>query len=183
MADLPRRGSAAPTITVFKDRRGWLTVYLVLGIAFIVQGIATAIYFLFFDDGESRLRFAGVGMSAFLGWLGYWFGIYGWRRLRDPENPITVGPAGIHDRALSERPIAWDDIRHLHLWTGRGGPVVVFDLADGADQRAGILPRARRAAIANRPFGYTHHVHVMGTDASLDRLLGAIAPYAEVRPY
>jgi hypothetical protein len=183
MSELVRPTGGGHRITEFNGRGGWLWLYVVLGAAFVVQGIASAVYFTFFEDGEVQLRLFGAAMSLFLLWLGGWFASYGWRRIRDPEKPITVGPAGIHDRALSERAIAWSDIRNLHVWTGRGGPIVVFDVADGADERAGIFNRAKRARIANRPFGYTHHVHSMGTDASIDRLIEAISPYAEVRPY
>jgi hypothetical protein len=176
-----RRASAA-TITVFKDRRRLLGFYLVFGGLIALQGIATAIYFHQSDDTEPGLRYVAIGLSLFMTYMGYWFAIYAWRRRTDPENPIIVGPAVLHDRALSERPIAWSDIRNLRVWhSGRGGPVVVFDVAAGANQRAGIRQRAQVAAIANKPFRYTHHVHAMGTDASIDRLVAAIAPYAEVK--
>ena len=135
------------------------------------------------SHGELGLQLmVSIGLALFIIAMGYWFAAYSWRRRTDPEDPITVGPAGLHDRALSDRPIAWSDIRNLRVWhSGRGGPVVVFDVAGGADERAGIHERARRASVVNRPFGYTHHVHHMGTDASVDRLVEAIRPYADVK--
>lgn len=183
MASAPAAKPGRPLITHFKDRRRLLGVFLILGAAFVVQGIATAIFFIQDRGSEGGLKIVAIGLALFIVWLGYWFASYAWRRRSDPEDPIVVGPAGLYDRALSEQPIAWSDIRNLHVWRGRGGPVVVFDVAEGASERAGIRKRALRAAIANRPFGYTHHVHSMGTDASTDRLIEAIAPYAEVKPY
>jgi hypothetical protein len=118
---------------------------------------------------------------VFLAWVGWWFAGHAWRRMRDPENPITIGPSGLYDRAISERPIAWRDIRNLHVWDGKGGPVVVFDLAEGAEARAGVHDRVRLSAPVNRPFGYDYRVHSIGTDATIDALLAAIAPYAEVK--
>ncbi len=179
----PDRAGARPraSITVFKDRRRLLGIYLFLGVFFILQGAATTIWFFYADDVEPGLRLVAIGLGVFIVFVGYWFAGYAWRRRTDPQDPITIGPAGLHDRALSENPIPWSDIRNLRVWhSGRGGPVVVFDVAEGADARAGIHPRARRAAIANRPFRYTHHVHHMGTDASVDRLVEAIRPYADV---
>ena len=168
-------------VTVFKDRRWLLVLYLVLGAILLVQGIATAAYFILIERQQGGVTVIAVGLSVFVAWLGYWFASYAWRRQRDQQDPIVVGPAGLHDRALSERPIAWSDIRNLRVREdGRSGRLVVFDLADGAGARAGILKRAQRATFANRPFGYTHHIHGMGTDASLDRLIAAIAPYMDV---
>jgi len=96
--------------------------------------------------------------------------------------PITIGPDGLHDHILSKQPIPWSDIRNLRIYPEpRGGPVVVFDLAEGAEDRARIRKRARMAVGINRPFGYSYQILAMGTDAGIDRLVDAIRPYADVR--
>ena len=169
------------TITVFRERTGMLTFHFILGGLFILQGTLTAIFFLFFAGEEPGITTVSVGISLFLAWVGYWFAGHAWRRMRDPENPITIGPAGLYDRAISERPIAWSDIRNLHVWDGKGGPVVVFDLAEGAEERAGVYDRVRLSAPVNRPFGYDYRVHSIGTDATIEALVEAIAPYAKVK--
>ena len=101
----------------------------------------------------------------------------------DPEAPITINAAGLHDRAISARPIPWTDIRGLHVWDGgsRGGKLLVFDLAAEAAERAGVNARVRVSTAANRPFGYGYRVNGLCTDASVDKLVAAIAPYAEVK--
>lgn len=171
-----------PAITVFHDRPRLLLLYFVLGLILIVQGIATAFWFLVADDSEMELRTVAVGLALFVTWLGTWFAGTARRRMRDPEDPIVIGPAGLHDRALTVRPIPWTDVRNLRLSQyGKGGPVVVFDLAEGAAERAGMPGRVRWTAAVNRPFGYDFHIHGMGTDASPERLAEAIAPYAEVK--
>lgn len=178
----PRSGG--PAITVFRDRSRLLTVHVVMGVFFIGQGLATAAWFTVTDEADELwLRLTAIGVSLFLAWVGWWFASHAFRRLRDPENPIVVGPSGLYDRALSARPIAWSDFRNLHVWTGKGGPCLVFDLAEGAEERAGVHPRVRFSTKFNRPFGYTYRVHSIGTEASVERLVAAIAPYAEVRPY
>ena len=172
-----------PTVTVFRDRPRLLTVYLVFGIALGIQGIAAGTWFATSgDDTEPGLRIVAIGLAAFVVFLGWWFAGQAWRRLRDADNPIAIGPAGLHDRALTSRPIPWADIRNMRVMnTGKGGVIVCFDLAGGAAERAGMPARTRMTAAVNRPFGYDFHIHTLGTDATVERLVGAIAPYAEVR--
>jgi hypothetical protein len=169
-------------ITVFREHSGILSVYLIFGGMVALQGVLTAIYFLFFADEELGLTTVIVGIALFMIWMGYYFGMKSWRRLRDQENPITIGPAGLLDRSISERPIPWADIRNLHIYSGRGGPCVVFDLVDGAEERAGVYPNVRRSAPVNRAFLYSYHIQHFGTDADVDKLVEAIAPFAEVSP-
>jgi hypothetical protein len=166
--------------TIFRKHPRRLIFFFVLGIIFIVQGLATAGFFLLSDDTED-VRYAGVGLALFLALVGVWFAGHAWRRISDPADPVVVGPAGLHDRSISIRPIAWKDIRNLHVHaTPRSGSILAFDLADGAGDRAGVNRRARLAVRVNRPFGYSYYVHRMGTDADVESLVAAIAPYAEV---
>jgi hypothetical protein len=175
------KSRAGAAITVFRERTGILSFHLILGGMMMLQGVLTAIFFIYYGSDEIGITVTAVGLSLFLAWAGYWFAGHAWRRMRDPENPITIGPAGLYDRAISERPIAWSDIRNLHVWDGKGGPVVVFDLAEGAEERAGVYDRVRLSAPVNRPFGYDYRVHSIGTDATIEALVEAIAPYAEVK--
>ncbi len=167
--------------TVFRNRRGALAAYLVLGAFLVVYGVGTGVFLVAMDDAETAIRAVGVGLAVFVVWLGYWFGSQSLRRLMDANPPIVVGPDGLHDRAVSRRPIAWGEIRDLHLWRGgRGAAIVVFDLAEGAAERAGVRRTVKATASINRLFGYGYHVHALGTDATAERLVNAIAPYAEV---
>lgn len=173
----------APT-TVFRRRKWVLIVYLVFGLFIAVQGIASAIWFATAREVEGWLRPVSIGLALFLLWLGYFFAAASFRRLLSNEAPITISATGLHDRAISARPIPWADLRDLHVWDGgsRGGQLVVFDVAAEAAGRAGVHARVRVATAANRPFGYGYRIHGLGTDASVDRLVAAIAPYAEVKP-
>lgn len=173
-------GEHRPT-TIFRNRPRVLLLLTVLGLVFVVQGAATAGYFAFFDDGAG-FQFAGIGLSLFLVVAGVAFAGYALIRIRDRHAPITVSTDGLHDRILSKDPIQWSDIRDIRIWPGpRGGPIVVFDLAEGAEDRAGVLKRARLAVGANRAFGYSYQIHSMGTDADIAELVTAIRAYAEVR--
>jgi hypothetical protein len=174
--------AAAPT-TIFRRRKWLLIVYLVFGLFIAVQGIASAIWFATAREVEGWLRPVSIGLALFLVWLGYFFAAAALRRLRSNEAPITISAAGLHDRAVSARPIPWTDIRDLHVWDGgaRGGKIVVFDLTAEAAERAGVHARVRVSTGVNRPFGYGYRVNGLGTDASVDRLIAAIAPYAEVK--
>ena len=168
------------TITAFRNRPWLLTIYVVLGALMIVQGLATMIYFLYFGEADYGLWVVILGLSVALAGFGLWFAAYGWRRLSDPEPPITIGPAGLFDRALSAQPIVWRDIANLHIWRGQGGPVVAFDLADGAGERAGVRRGAHVSAAISRLSGHNYHIRSMGTDATMARLVDAIRPYAEI---
>ena len=171
----------AQSVTIFRDRPRVLVLYALLGLIFVVQGIATTGYFILFDDGAGFF-YTGIFLSLFLLLIGILFAGYALFRLRDHHPPITIGPDGLHDRILSRQPIPWADIRNLRIHPEpRGGPVVVFDLAEGAEDRAGIRKRARMAVGINRPFGYSYQILEMGTDAGIDRLVEAIRPYADVR--
>jgi hypothetical protein len=172
-----------PKITVFRERTGILNIFLILGGMMMLQGILTAIFFLIYGADEAWLTVVAVGMSLFLVWVGYFFAAKAWRRLRDHENPITIGPSGLLDRSISERPIPWSDITNLHIFvSGRGGPCVVFDLVEGAAEKTGVHPNVRRSAVVNRAFLYSYQIQHFGTDANVDKLVEAIAPFAEVRP-
>jgi len=168
------------TITTFRNRSWLLAFYIVLGVFLMLQGAASGIYFLYFDEAQYGMKWVILGLAAAMIGFGLWFAAYGWRRLRDPEPPITIGPAGLYDRAISDRPIPWSDIRNLCLWEGRGGPVVAFDLANGAGARAGVRQAAHVSAAVSREFGHNYHIRSMGTEATVERLIEAIAPYATV---
>lgn len=173
--------ATATAITTFRNRHWLLIVFLLLGVGMIIQGVATAAYFLVFDDEPMPIfRVVILGLSAALFGFGLWFAAYARRRLADPEPAIVIGPAGLHDRAISERPIPWREIRNLTVWHGRGGPVVAFDLADGAAERAGVKRGAHVSAAVSRTLGHNYHIRSMGTDASVERLVAAISPYAPV---
>lgn len=104
--------------------------------------------------------------------------------MRDPEAPIVIGMAGLHDRAISARPIPWAAIRDLHVWDGgaRGGRCVVFDIDEEAARQAGVKLRVKNSAPVNRRFGYGYRIHTLGTNASIEGLTDAISPYATVKP-
>ena len=169
------------TITTFRNRSWLLVFFVVVGALLMLQGAATVAYFLVFGQVEFWFAVAINGLGIAIIGIGYWFAAYGWRRLRSPEPPITIGPGGLHDRAISARPIPWGDIANLQVWNGQGGPVVAFDLAEGAGERAGVRPGAHVSAAISRLSGHNYHIRSMGTDATMARLVEAIRPYAEIR--
>lgn len=166
-------------VTTFRKRRPVLIFWIVFGVLFIVQGIATAALLVQNDDMDDTLRTVTVGLGMFLAAVGLWFAAHAWRRLRNPEDAIVIGPAGLHDRLISDQPIPWPAIRNIHVRpTARGGSVVAFDLADEA--RTAIHWWPRLGEPVNRFLGYSYYILVMGTDASVERLAAAILPFAPV---
>jgi len=173
--------ASGATITTFRNRSWLLTFFVVLGALLMLQGVATVVYFLVFGQADFWFAVAINGLGIAIIGIGFWFAAYGWRRLRDPQPPITIGPDGLHDRAISARPIPWRDIANLQVWNGQGGPVLAFDLAEGAGERAGVRRGAHVSAAISRLSGHNYHIRSMGTDATMARLVEAIRPYAEIR--
>lgn len=171
----------APSVRVFRKRPRLLTILLFLGLFFIVQGIATSAYLLQSNEMALAMRAASVGVGLFLSVVGIWFARNAGRRLLGPAEPITIGPAGLHDGLISDRPIPWSDIHNIHVHpTSRGGSIVAFDLTDMA--RAAIHWWPWLGEPINRLFGYGYYVLIMGTDADVGHLTTAILPYAPVEP-
>jgi len=169
---------------VFRGRATTLVFFMLLGCATMVQASLTALYFIYYSQRSAVGTAMIILFCALFVLAGWWFFMQGWRRMHDPADAITISPAGLHDRALSERPMAWSDIIDLRLQpAGRGGPVIVFDLAEGGAERAGVWPRILRAARLNqRMLGFSYRIHHTGTEADAGSLVWAITPYAEVKP-
>lgn len=170
-------------ITVFRTRRGPLDLWLVLGAFTTVQGVATFIYFYgYAEDVEQPLRSVSLGLAAALVFFGLYFFTYSVGRMRDLDPPIVIGPAGLHDRWVSERPIPWEQIRRIMVLSGgRGGPYIVFDLSEEDADRAGVWPlRHEMGRLSRRIAGYGFRIHHTGTEATPALLVEAIRPYREV---
>ncbi len=172
---------ALPT-TTFQKSTPILYGYLGLGLAATLQGVATAVHFLTQDEQLPAWVLWSIGLTCVaLVWAGVFFAGYAWRRLAEERDPITVGPAGLHDRNLSEHPIPWRDISDIRIRSsGRGARVLTLCLAEGARERAAVTRAARVAAVINRRMGYDCWVWLAGTSGTLDRLIAAIEPYAKV---
>ena len=166
-------------VTTFRKRRPVLVFWIVFSLFFIIQGIATAAFLAQSGDMDETLKVVTVGLGLFLAAVGLWFAAHAWRRLRGPEAAIVIGPAGLHDRLISDQPIPWPAIRNIHVRpTARGGSIVAFDLADEARTAVHWWPRLGEPV--NRLLGYGYYILVMGTDASVERLAAAILPFALV---
>lgn len=177
------RRSGAHQFAVFHERTGLLTIWLCLGVFVVVQGLLTIVYFKFYaDEIETGLRWVMFGLAISLVCFGLYFLTYAASRLRDQQAPIVIGPSGLHDRHVSDRPIAWSDVVDVRLFSGgRGGPYVVFEVKPGSEDRAGIWPVRRMIASLVRLFGYPgYRVYHMGTDATPDSLVSAIGRYSKV---
>lgn len=172
-------GAASAAVTAFRKKPAILAVFLAMGAAFTVQGLASAVFLGSADDLEPPLRSMVLGVSLFLAGVGFWFAAQALRRLRGPEQAIVIGPAGLHDGLISDAPIPWRLIRDLRVARGaRGSSVLAFDLE--GNERGGIHWWPRLVEPVNRAFGYGYYVFVMGTEANVDRLAAAIAPYRPV---
>lgn len=166
-------------VTSFRKRPPVLVFWIVFGLFCTLQGIATAAFVAQSDDMDKTLKIVTAGLGLFLAAIGLWFAAHAWRRLRGPDDAIVIGPAGLHDRLISDRPIPWPAIRNIHVRpTARGGSIVAFDLDD--ETRTGVHWWPRLGEPVNRLLGYGYYILVMGTDASVERLAAAILPFAPV---
>lgn len=174
--------SRAADVIMFRKRPLALTLYLIMGAAFTIQGLATAAFLSSASDIDQPLRGVTVFVSLFLAAIGLWFATAAWIRFRGPEDAIVIGPAGLHDRSISLDPIPWQAIRNIHVARGsRGASVLAFDIDE--DARHDILWWPRVSGPINRAFGYGYHVFVMGTEANVTRLAAAIARHSIVKEH
>jgi hypothetical protein len=171
-----------PAQVEFRQNRLTAAAWVVFASALALQGGATIAYFQYFAGPvEPFIRTAVLICGAGLIWFGWQFGGEALRRLRDPRPPVVIGPAGLHDRAVSERPVPWSAIGAVAIrYAYRGGRFVAFDIAPHALDASGVRLGARIEAAVNRALGYPgYRIHMVGVDADPDRLLAAIAPHAK----
>jgi len=174
--------SAVRAVTVFRKRPAMLAFWALFGGAVSLQGLATAGYFIFIDMPQPQgLAIIVIGIAIALVLFGLVFLAYAVGRLRGPPDAIMIGPDGLHDRAVSGQPIPWRDITDVAVVRVRG-LCLVFGVSAGAEMRAGIYLRQHLAAVFEKALGYPgYHVHIMGTEAEVESVAQAIAPFATVR--
>lgn len=182
--------TGAPTIrrengiAIFNDRTLAINVRLFSGVFVITQGLLTILYFRAYPEDIDAVRwFVVMGLSIVAICSGFYLAIYAFKRMHDHRPPIMIGPAGLHDRSVSERAIAWRDVADVRWRSGgRGGPYIEFEIQPGSENRAGIWPARRRMASLARRFGYLgYRIHHTGTDATPDSLMAAVNVYFRVR--
>jgi len=159
-----------------------VAIWALVGGAVSLQGLGTAGYFIFIETPRpTAFALVAIGLAVALVLFGLAFLAYAVGRLRGPSDAITIGPDGLHDRAVSAQPIPWRDIRDVAVVRVRSGRCLVFGVAAGAELRAGIFLRQHLAAAFEKALGYPgYHVHIMGTEAGVESVAQAIAPYATV---
>jgi hypothetical protein len=169
--------------TVFEVNRFTARLWVIFGFAAVVQGLATAAYFIYWaQDAEAPLRVVVAGCGVALAFFGQYFAREALARLRDPHAAIVIGPAGLHDRMLSARTIPWSAISGVAIRTAaRGGRFVVLEIAPAAARTAGIRFGAAVEAPINRALGYSaYRIHMLGVKADPDSLVAAMSPYVAV---
>jgi hypothetical protein len=168
---------------VFAVNRFTSTLWVIFGFAAVLQGVATAAYFISWaQDVEALVRGMAVFVGVALAFFGQYFAREALGRLRDPHAAIVIGPAGLHDRMLSARTIPWSAISGVAIRTAaRGGRFVVLEIAPAAARTAGIRFGAAVEAPINRALGYPgYRIHMLGVKADPDSLVAAMSPYVAV---
>jgi hypothetical protein len=169
--------------TVFAVSRVTATLWVIFGGAAALYGVAIVIYFGYFaEDAGASIKASVAFCGGVLVFIGQYFAREALRRLRGGQAPIVIGPAGLHDRELSERPVPWSAISSVAIRTApRGGRFVVLEIARGAVDASGVRLAPRVEAPCNRALGYPgYRIHMLGVNADPDSLVAAMAPYVAV---
>lgn len=169
--------------TVFAVNRFTATLWVVFGFAAVLQGVATAAYFIYWARAvDAPLGAVVAACGGALAFFGQYFAREALHRLRDPHAAIVIGPAGLHDRMLSARTIPWSAISRVAIRSAaRGGRFVVLEIAPAAARTAGIRFGAAVEAPVNRALGYpAYRIHMLGVRADPDSLIAAMSPYVAV---
>ncbi len=182
MAMTAPRANRTPE-TVFTVNHFTAKLWIIFGFAAVVQGVATAAYFIYWArDVEPPLGAVVAACGGALAFFGQYFAREALARLRDPHAAIVIGPAGLHDRMLSARTIPWSAISGVAIRSAsRGGRFVVLDIAPAAARTAGLRFGAAVEAPINRALGYSaYRIHMLGVKADPDSLVAAMSPYVAV---
>jgi len=169
--------------TVFEVNRFTATLWVIFGCAAIIQGAATAVYFAHLAEGlDTIVKAMLIVCGGALVFFGQYFAREAWRRLRELRPAIVIGPAGLHDRELTARPVPWSAISGVTIrFASRGGRFVMMEIAPDAAAAAALTFGAQIGAPVNRALGYPpYRIHMLGVKADPDGLAAAMAPYIEV---
>lgn len=122
---------------------------VILGI--IMTGLSAAIAFGLIPSGAGSIgQFAGWAGTVFFG-AALMIALY--RLTTSSATVITLSAAGLHDTRVSERPIAWDAIQDVGVWSMQGQKIIVLAVAPEVEQSVGLTRMARWSRGANAKLG------------------------------
>lgn len=169
--------------TAFQVNRITAWIWVIFGFAAALYGIAIVVYFAYLtEDVVAPVKVSVAVCGGVLTFIGQYFAREALCRLRDPQAPIVIGLAGLHDRALTAHPVPWSAISGVAIrFANRGGRFVALEIAPAALDTSGAHLGPRIEALFNRALGYPgFRIHMLGVKADPDRLIAAITPYARV---
>mgnify|MGYP003497707592 FL=1 len=122
---------------------------VVLGI--IMTGLSGAI-------ALGYIPVAAGGIRQFFGWAGLLFfgaalaiGFY--RFATVSKIVVTLSPDGLHDIRVSERPVPWEAIADVGVWTMHEQNIIVLAVPPDVEARIGLTRMARWSRGANAKLG------------------------------
>jgi hypothetical protein len=119
-------------------------------------------------------------LRQFLSWVGLVFFaactfLIASRLLRASSTVVTLSPEGILDTRVAERPIPWNAIQDVGVWTMQGQKVIVLPVPPETESALGLTRIARWSRQANKKLGADGLcVMASGLKISHDALLAQI---------
>jgi hypothetical protein len=131
---------------------------------------------------EGALWYVAGGLAASIVAFGTAYAVYAVRELRAHGPAIAIGPAGLHDRRISELPIPWEAVRRVDsIRYGAMGTKVMFEIDAGQEPQFGVRLGPRIKSRINRALGLAGYDLIqMGNEASTKTLVAAISPFKTV---
>jgi hypothetical protein len=117
----------------------------------IMTGLSAAIAFGMIPPGDgSFVQFLGGFGVLFFG-TGLVIALY--RLATSSGTLITLSPEGLHDVRVSQRPVPWDAISDVSVWSAHGQDIIVVAMPPEIEQRIGLTRMARWSRGANAKLG------------------------------
>jgi len=166
---------------VFRLRRIALAVQA--GIVVLFLGTSANAVFLVLLDPKSPPAIWGLTAIVIVIMLAYalYVSIYFTQRWLDRPPPIAIGPDGLLDRGLANRPIPWSAMERVQIIRSKGEDNVMFDLRAGHPAVPRLRTLARMMRALNLACGFPAcQVMRLGTDATVEKLVTAMTPYVSI---
>jgi hypothetical protein len=161
-----------------------LAIHAFLAVLLFGLGINGIVIVLLDPKTDPTLWWMAALVIAFCMIYPPYIGTYVVMRWCNRAPPIRIGPDGLLDRGLTDRPIPWSAFKSVRIVRTGGrapGTHFMFDLQPGRSDVPPFKFFARVTTVLNRAMGFpAHQVWCLGTDASVDKLVAASEPYVPI---
>ncbi|GAA0773269.1 hypothetical protein E1180_10760 [Roseibium denhamense] len=161
---------------------GKLSFYLLL-VALCVGAGLYVIAIALDETAEDRAFGLGLGLLC-LGFAGVAAISIARRLIQKDQVLVTLGPDGLHDTRVSERPIPWSGVEATSTWSSRGNAFIIVKVAPEVEASIGLSTISRWTRIPNKVLGADGLcINPLGLDVSFKDFRSLIDAYADAHSH